>query len=525
MSELLHELPLRAAANHGDRPALVDGKRTYSYAEFASQLDHFASGLLASDVGAGERVAINLPKSLEAVVSMFGTAHAGGVFVPINALLKPAQVEHILIDCAARILVTTAGRLTALVPHLENLPQLHTVVLIDKLPALDGITQRVVAFSDFLNTNTPSVHRRIDADVAAIFYTSGSTGRPKGVVLSHANMVAGAHSVASYLENTQDDRILAALTLSFDAGFSQLSTGFSVGACIVLLEYLLPRDVLRKMASERITGLGGVPPLWGQLAALEWPEGCADTMRYFTNTGGAMPKATLSALREKAPGAAPYLMYGLTEAFRSTYLPPEQVDARPESIGKAIPNAEVMVLDENGVPCKPGEVGELVHRGALVSLGYWNNPDKTAERFKPLPLEDGRVVPELAVFSGDSVRMDDEGYLYFVGRRDEMIKTSGYRVSPNEIEEVIYDAGVCAEVIAMGAPHPQLGQAIVIIAAKPKVEGDANKALLAACRSALANFMQPKEVVWLDARPRNPNGKIDRKTLSDQHQHLFTDDA
>jgi len=492
MSELLQELALRAATTHGDRPALVDGKRTLDYAALAQALDQFRNGLIAGGLAHGERVAINLPKTLEAVIGMFGTAHAGGVFVPVNALLKPAQVQHILADSGARVLVTSAGRLEALAPLLPSLEQLHTVVVVDTPPTIDSGAVKVIAFDPFCIAEDAPGHRRIDADIVSIFYTSGSTGRPKGVILSHANMVAGAHSVASYLDNVPQDRLLAVLPFSFDYGFSQLSTAFSVGACVVLLEYLLPRDVLRKLSSERITGLAGVPPLWGQLAALDWPKGCAGSLRYFTNSGGAMPKATLRILRDKAPDAAPFLMYGLTEAFRSTYLPPGEVDRRPESMGKAIPNAEVLVLDADGRQCAPGEVGELVHRGALVSLGYWNNPEKTAERFKTLPLEDGRVVPELAVFSGDSVRMDDEGFLYFVGRRDEMIKTSGYRVSPNEIEEVIYDAGIAEEVVAMGVPHPDLGQAIVVVAAKPLAQGDAHQALLDACRGALANFMQPR---------------------------------
>jgi acyl-CoA ligase (AMP-forming) (exosortase A-associated) len=522
MSQLLQELPLATAAATPDAPALIDGKRAMSYGELATALDGMRNALIDCGLRSGERVATALPKTLEAVTAMFGSAHAGGVFVPVNALLKPAQVEHILSDSGARVLITTGSRLKALAPHLSALPNLHSAFVVDKLPELGESSLNVQLLSEAVQAPPAAGHTRIDADVVSIFYTSGSTGKPKGVVLSHANMVAGAHSVASYLENTPEDRLLAVLPFSFDYGFSQLSTAFSVGASVVLLEYLLPRDVLRKLGSERITGLAGVPPLWGQLAALEWPEGCADTLRYFTNSGGAMPKATLRVLRDKAPRAKPYLMYGLTEAFRSTFLPPDQVDARPESMGKAIPNAEVMVLAEDGSRCGPGEIGELVHRGALVSLGYWNNPEKTAERFKPLPLEDGRVIPELAVYSGDSVRMDEEGFLYFVGRRDEMIKTSGYRVSPNEIEEVIYDAGVAEEVIAMGAAHTELGQAIVVVAAKPTVEGDAAQALLDACRAGLANFMQPKEVVWLDALPRNPNGKIDRKRLSDEYQDLFT---
>jgi acyl-CoA ligase (AMP-forming) (exosortase A-associated) len=363
----------------------------------------------------------------------------------------------------------------------------------------------------------------IDADMAAILYTSGSTGKPKGVVLSHRNMVAGAKSVAQYLENRPGDRILSALPLSFDAGFSQLTTAFHVGARVTLMNYLLPRDVLNAIVQERITGLTAVPPLWIQLAQLNWPPTVTEHLRYIANTGGRMPKATLDKLRAALPKTLPFLMYGLTESFRSTYLPPAELDRRPDSIGKAIPNAEVLVVREDGTPCAPGEPGELVHRGALVSLGYWNDPEKTAERFKPVPGQpQGLVMPEIAVWSGDTVRMDEEGFLYFISRRDEMIKTSGYRVSPTEVEEVIYATGLVGEAAALGIPHPVLGQAIVVVAtARDGVRLDTEE-LLTQCRQQLPAFMVPAHVtVRAGSLPRNPNGKIDRKLLANEMQDLF----
>jgi acyl-CoA ligase (AMP-forming) (exosortase A-associated) len=361
-------------------------------------------------------------------------------------------------------------------------------------------------------------HRLIDNDVIAILYTSGSTGKPKGVVLSHRNMVAGAKSVASYLENRADDTLLAALPLSFDAGFSQLTTAFHVGARVVLLNYLLPRDVLHALVREHVTGLTAVPPLYIQLSQLEIPATVTDHLRYFANTGGRMPLETLKKLRAALPRTKPFLMYGLTEAFRSTYLPPEEVDRRPDSIGKAIPNAEILVLREDGTPCAPNEPGELVHRGALVGMGYWNDPEKTAERYKALPhRERGLTISELAVFSGDTVRMDEEGFLYFIGRRDEMIKTSGYRVSPTEIEEVLYSTQLVAEVAAFGVLHSTLGQAIVVIAT-PKCDGVDPGKLLALCKENLPAYMVPSEIRLLEEPlPRNANGKIDRKALAQQY--------
>jgi acyl-CoA synthetase (AMP-forming)/AMP-acid ligase II len=315
--------------------------------------------------------------------------------------------------------------------------------------------------------------------------------------------------------------LLAALPLSFDAGFSQLTTAFHVGARVVLLNYLMPKDVLKAMEREGVTGLTAVPPLYIQLTQLEWPLGINDKLRYFANTGGRMPRETLATLRLRVPKAKPYLMYGLTEAFRSTYLPPEEVDRRPDSIGKAIPNAEILVLRDDGSACSPEEPGELVHRGALVGMGYWNDADKTAERYKLLApdapgRQPGLQLPEYAVFSGDTVRMDAEGFLYFIGRRDEMMKTSGYRVSPTEVEEILYTTQMVGECVAFGVEHATLGHAIHVIAT-PAGESRAIdlKALNLECRARMPAYMVPAGIeVVAGPLPRNPNGKIDRKLLS-----------
>src|SRR6185436_732996 len=318
-------------------------------------------------------------------------------------------------------------------------------------------------------------------------------------------------------------RILSALPLSFDAGFSQLTTAFHVGASVTLINYLVPRDIISAVEQEQITGLTAVPPLWIQLAQLEWPDTARNSLRYIANTGGRMPKATLDALRAALPKTLAFLMYGLTESFRSTYLPPSELDRRPDSIGKAIPNAEVLVVREDGTPCAPGEPGELVHRGALVSLGYWNDPEKTAERFKPVPGQpEGLVMPEVAVWSGDTVRADEEGFLYFISRRDEMIKTSGYRVSPTEVEEAVYGTGLVGEVAALGIEHPVLGQAIVVLATSPADSVLDSAAVISKCRERLPAFMVPARIVERKGSlPRNPNGKIDRKLLAQEFEGLF----
>jgi acyl-CoA ligase (AMP-forming) (exosortase A-associated) len=517
-STLLHELPLFTAERTPQALALHDNGAAIRYADLAQQIRGFASALAALGVGRGERVAIQLDKRVETVVASFGAPAHGAVFVPINPLLKPEQVGYILRDCSVRVLVTTAERLQLLVAIVPDCPDLRHVIVVGAktLPAR-AAPPAVHAWADVLQANAHANARVIDRDVAAILYTSGSTGKPKGVVLSHHNMVAGAKSVASYLGNHRDDVLLAALPLSFDAGFSQLTTAFHSGASVVLLNYLVPKDVVNAIVQHRVTGLTAVPPLYIQLTQVKWPTDAGAHLRYFANTGGRMPLETLKALRVLLPQARPFLMYGLTEAFRATYLPPEEVDRRPDSIGKAIPNAEILVLRPDGTPCDADEPGELVQRGALVAQGYWNDADKTAERFKPLPGRNGALMlPEIAVFSGDTVRKDSDGFLYFVGRRDEMIKSSGYRISPTEVEEVLYATRLVGECAAFGVPHATLGEAVaVVVTSSDGSELDVAR-LLALCKNKLPAYMVPARI---EARqgplPRNANGKIDRKAIAE----------
>ena len=318
--------------------------------------------------------------------------------------------------------------------------------------------------------------------------------------------------------------MLAVLPFSFDYGFSQLTTAFLVGASVSLIDHLFARDVVTAVQKDRITGLAAVPPLWIQLADLQWPAGIDEHLRYITNSGGRMPRATLDKLRASLPRTRPFLMYGLTEAFRGTYLPPEEIDRRPDSMGKAIPNAEIMVVRPDGTPCDPDEPGELVQRGALVGLGYWNDPAKTAERFRPVPAQRTELpLTEMAVWSGDTVRRDADGYLYFVGRRDEMIKTSGYRVSPTEVEEIVYASGLVGDAVAVAAPHPALGEGIVLIASPPDsgAVADGEERLLAHCRARMPMYMVPHRIAWLTALPRNPNGKFDRPALAASVRDCF----
>ena len=524
MPELLHHLISESASARPEAQALVYQGDTMPYAALATAVQRIATTYRSLGLQRGERVAVFLEKRLETPVAMFGAAAAGGAFVPVNPLLKADQVAYILRDCNVRVLVTSSERLQLLLPVLPECHDLRAIVVVGAKPTEDLRDLVVLSWEEAAaGTSDATPHRVIDIDMTAILYTSGSTGKPKGVVLSHRNMVAGAVSVAQYLDNHREDRILSALPLSFDAGFSQLTTAFRVGASVALINYLMPRDVVTAIERYRITGLTAVPPLWIQLAQLKWSAEARKSLRYIANTGGRMPKATLDALRKLLPDTLVYLMYGLTESFRSTYLPPSELDRRPDSIGKAIPNAEVLVVREDGTLCEPGEPGELVHRGALVSLGYWNDPEKTAERFKPAPGQpNGLVMPEIAVWSGDTVRVDEEGFLYFISRRDEMIKTSGYRVSPTEVEEVVYATGMVGEVAALGVPHEVLGQAIVVVATGRDGKPLDADALLTQCRERLPGYMVPARIVArAGSLPRNPNGKIDRKLLAQDFVALF----
>lgn len=517
----LHQMIAESANRAPDSPAVTLGTRTLTYARLFEQVSRFAAGLADTGLRAGERVAIYLDKRPETVTAIFGTSAAGGVFVPVNSVLKPRQVAYILADSGARVLVTTAPRLERLAPELAQTAVEHVVLIDDAAAAATATTEasgfELHGWQAFTAATREPSSGAIDIDVAAILYTSGSTGMPKGVVLSHRNLIAGAASVSQYLLNTADDVILSALPLSFDAGFSQLTTAFTVGAHVVLINYLLAKDLVRACATHGVTGLTGVPPLWIQLVEQQWPPEATRTLRYFANTGGRMPRSTLGSLRAIFPAAEPFLMYGLTEAFRSTYLDPSEVDRRPDSIGKAIPNAEILVVRPDGTRCEPGEEGELVHRGALVSLGYWRDPERTAERFRPVPRPapgeaGGAPLEELAVWSGDIVRADDEGFLYFVGRKDEMIKTSGYRVSPLEVEEVAYATGLVRDAVALGVPDPRLGQRIVLVVsgAGGPFEPDA---LLRELRAQLPSYMVPSDLVVRDQLPRSPNSKFDRNLL------------
>lgn len=527
MTILLHQVLEKSTKIQADKVAITHKKLSCNYQQLLDQIQSVAQALLGLNLTSQQRVAIYLPKQIETVFSFFAVSQAGGVFVPVNPVLKAPQVGHILRDCDVKILITSKSRLSSLKNEIDHCPELDTIILVENtLPETsNNFPIKILGWQEFIDhANSQSFPNIIDTQMAAILYTSGSTGKPKGVVLSHLNIVAGAESVAEYLKITAADKILAVLPFSFDYGLNQLVSALLKGAQCILLDYLLPRDVIKSLEKHQITGLAAVPPLWAQLAQLEWPRKINQHLRYMTNSGGKMPTTILDSICEKVPNSQFYLMYGLTEAFRSTYLPPEQIKIRPDSIGIAIPNAQVLVVREDGSPCAPHEPGELVHKGSLVAMGYWNDPEKTAERFKPSPDQLNELpLTEIAVWSGDQVTLDEEGYFYFVGRKDDMIKTSGYRVSPTEIEEVIYVSGLVKEAAALGIEHLTLGQAILVVIKPEDTKTFNEQDLINLCKSKLANFMVPAKIVVLDELPKNPNGKIDRKLLAQKFEKIFTD--
>jgi len=501
---LLHDTLAATARASPDATVLVlhPSGETLTYAELEARSRRLAAAFMALGLRRHDRVAVYLQKTPETVECFYASSLAGGAFVPINPLLKPAQVHHILADCEPALLVTSAQRRRQLEAVLAASPSLRAVITVDADSDETGAGAPVVPWKALPAGAPAAPPPIIDNDMAALLYTSGSTGRPKGVILSHRNLVTGAASVARYLGITAEDTLLAVLPFSFDYGLNQLTSAVLQGATCVLLDYLLPRDVLRACERHRVTGLAAVPPLWNQLAPLDWPAAAVETLRYLTNSGGALPAHTLAELRRKLPRARPYLMYGLTEAFRSTYLPPEEIDRRPGAIGKAIPNAEVLVVAADGRLCGPNEPGELVHRGALVALGYWNDPDATAQ-----------VIEDNWLHTGDMAVWDEHGYLLIVDRKKDVIISGGENISSIEIEKVIAAHPAVYECAVVGVPHEQWGEvprAFVVL--KPG-EQTSQEEIQNHVREHLAGFKVPKSVEFLDELPKGSTGKILKRAL------------
>jgi len=516
MDFLIHHMLATSAQRLPDKEALVHGSQRLSYSEVDRSVNALAHGLQSAGLQRGERIGIFLEPSIAQALSLFAASKAASVFVPVNHLLFPEQVAHIMRDCRMKALITTKSRLADLAGVLSEVPSLSFVVVVGEgdTPA---VPIPVYSFETFAAASADCVRdQSIGKDLAAILYTSGSTGKPKGVMLTHSQVMAGSSIVSTYLEITDSERILSILPFSFDAGLNQLMTAFQRSGTLVMMTFTFARQIVEMLAKEEVTGLAGVPTLWSLLAQPQ--SGLHNTplphLRYITNTGGAMPQTVLATLRKALPTTRIFLMYGLTEAFRSTYLPPEELDRRPTSMGRAIPDTEILVVNEHGQPCKPGEVGELVHRGPTVSLGYWGQPDLTARVLRPHPfiapeLQDGEKV----CYSGDLVKTDEEGFLYFVGRRDTMIKSSGYRISPTEVEEVLYQSGYVRTAAVIGVPDEVLGQRIKAFVVSRNGGPQEPERLIAFCGEKVPHHMVPKSIEYLDELPMTSSGKVDYPTL------------
>jgi acyl-CoA ligase (AMP-forming) (exosortase A-associated) len=494
VSYLLHH-GLSSSGVPGEKTAIIDGARRLSHEDLRRSVEAMAGQLAHAALQRGARVGILLPKCIEACVAIYAVSRADCVFVPINAQLKPAQVAHILRDCAAAALITTSALADTLAALRTGLPDLGLVIEVDRPHHAAPPAPAALAIGE---------------DLAAILYTSGSTGLPKGVMLSHRNLIAGSRIVRSYLGITADERILSVLPFSFDYGLNQLVTAVDAGATIVLLSFRFGDEIVRAIIDHKVTGLAGVPTIWALLtrASPLFSKTRLTGLRYITNSGGAVPTETVRRLRQLQPDTQIFLMYGLTEAFRSTYLPPSEIDRRPTSIGKAIPECEVFPVTPDGRRARPGEPGILVHRGPTVSLGYWNRPEDTARVLRANPFRSSGEGGETVCYSGDVVTMDEDGFLYFVGRNDAMIKSAGHRISPTEVEEALMASKCLRQVAVIGLPDPWLGQKVHAVGVSANGAFDVT-GVLSGVGAVLPGYMVPAALELVDELPVTPNGKVD----------------
>lgn len=510
---LVHDFLCHSAARLPDKVALIcDGQRL-TYAQLDALSDRLANALIEHGVQRGDRVAILLNNSVEAVVAIFAVLKAGAVFVVINHTTKQDKLAYILNNSGATALVMEA-RPRGMQPAdlLAAAPVLKFCVLCgNDAAALSAAQQRCLAYADLLVTYPPAPlpNVSIDLDLACLIYTSGSTGEPKGVMCDHSNVVFAAGSVSTYLRNVESDIVINVLPLSFDYGLYQLLMVCKFGGTLVLeRSFAFPAAILQRIADERVTGFPAVPTIFALLVQMDLSAYDLSSLRYLTNTAAALPPNHIVALQQKFPQATLYSMYGLTETKRTLYLPPDQLPHRPGSVGIAIPGTEVWLQDEQGSRLGPDTIGELVVRGRHVMRGYWAAPELTAQRYGIDPRTGDRVC-----FTGDLFRMDADGFFYFVARKDDIIKSRGEKVAPKEVENVLYMLPGVTAAAVVGVPDPIQGQAIKALVVTNGVELSA-AAVLAHCRAHLEDFMVPKFVEFRDELPTTTSGKIARSGLA-----------
>jgi len=506
--QLVHDFLEKSAQRTPDKIALICGKSRFTYAQIDQIANRLAHALVSRGVKRGDRVLLWLPNSVEMVVAVFATLKANAVFVPVNVTTKQEKLVFLANNCRAAVLVAAGRHFETAVSTASAAPSIHTII---GTGAHTPPGKHTLSYDDIQATCQPICPPRqtIDQDLACLIYTSGSTGDPKGVMSAHSNVVFAASSIITYLQNTPDDIVINVLPLSFDYGLYQLLMTFKFGGTLVLENsFTYPAYILKRMAQERVTGFPGVPTIFALLLQMDLSPYDLSHLRYITNTAAALPPSHIEAIRQKFPQATLYSMYGLTETKRTLYLPPEELDRRPGSVGIAIPGTEVWLEDENGRRLGPGEIGELVIRGRHVMRGYWENPEATARRYRPGPLPGEQVC-----YSGDLFRMDEDGFFYFVGRQDDIIKSRGEKVAPKEVENVLYTLPGVTETAVIGIPDPILGQAIkafIVTNDSTLTERD----VLRHCRAHLEDYMVPQQIEFRESLPKTTSGKIKKTGLS-----------
>lgn len=515
---LVEEFLEQNAKRFPDKTALITDTERCTYLQIEQQANCLAHALISSGVTRGDRVVIVLPNSLEAVLAIWATLKAGAVFVVLHHSIKNDKLAYVLNNCRASAMVVAASKLDSDRVWLSETPYLRSVLVVaprdshfDQIRASGKDAISVDEIRKNLANTSPPDKKCIDIDLAALIYTSGSTGRPKGVMMTHLNIVSAATSITTYLENQPDDIVLDVLPLSFDYGLYQLLMMFKVGGTLVLLNsFAYPRPVLQKIADEGVTGFPIVPTISATLLQMDLSRYTFPKLRYITNTAAALPLEHIRKLRSAFPRVRIYSMYGLTECKRVSYLPPDQIDIRPGSVGRGMPNEEVYIVDPDGNRVAPGVVGELVIRGSNVMKGYWELPDETDKYLRP-----GRLPGEKVLHSGDLFYADPEGYLFFVGRRDDMIKTRGEKVSPREIEDAIYSLDSVAEAAVIGVPDPLLGSAIKAFIVPKQGAALTAQDVLRHCSAKLEDFMIPKIVEFRPSLPKTDTGKISKRAIAE----------
>lgn len=514
---LLQQFLENSAERFADKEALVCGGERLSFGQIEQAANRLARLLADQGVRRQDRVAILLDNSTASVVALFGILKADSIFLMLGSTLKAPKLAYILNDCQVKALVTHPSKAETVHEALAASPTVEVVLWTPRIP--DSESAQAIGAARHLSLpeaiesfdgSSPPPCRNIDLDLASIIYTSGSTGEPKGVMLTHLNMVSAATSITQYLENQPDDIILNVLPLSFDYGLYQILMAAKFGGTVVLeRSFTYPYQVIQKMIQERVTGFPCVPTNLAILLGLKnLDQFDFSSLRYITNTAAALPPAYIEKLRRIFPHVRIYSMYGLTECKRVSYLPPEEIDRRPTSVGRGMPNEEVWIVDEQGNPVGPGVVGELVVRGSNVMRGYWGKPEETAQVLKP-----GKYAGEFVLYTGDLFKMDDEGYLYFVARKGDMIKSRGARISPKEIEHCLCSMEGVAEAAVVGVPHEILGESIVAYV-RPHDGTRLNaKEITAHCKAHLEDFMIPHEIRLVDFFPKTASGKIDKIAL------------